>query len=624
MEVLMVSRRENFVPVVPEHTKRRELTLRSFFLGILLGLLFAVGNTYLALRVGTTVSASIPAAVMSMAIMRLCFKNVSILENNIVQTIASVGEGLAGGVIFTVPALFFLGAPPTITHIFILASLGGILGVLFMIPMRRYIIVQEHGKLPFPEGTACAEILKTGASSRPNAVLGLCGIVVGALHKLFSTGLHVWQETVTWTVRSFQNTVFSIDCTPALLGVGYIIGPRVAALMLAGGVLGWWIIIPMIHLFGQGLSTPIYPSTVPISQMTSGDLWANYIRYIGAGTVAIGGILGLLRIFPVVGKTLKAGFKEMFKRHQEPQHISRTDRDIPVSWLLFGAVGIILFLWLWPGFHMNFVTIVLLVILSFFFVGVTSMTVGIVGSTSNPGSGMTLTVLLVTCLVFVLLGWTERVYLIAAMTMGCVACVAICLAATTSQDLKTGYLLGATPRAQQIAEILGIFLPALVIGGTLYLLNKAYGFGSEDLPAPQATLMALIVKGVINGELPLILVSVGVIIGLMLILLKTPILPFALGLYLPLSLTTGIMMGGLVSLVLQRKKASPEVMGRGILAASGLVAGDACMGVLIALLTILHVLSPTARSFFSERVSLLLYVLLAVALGVFSWRSPKK
>lgn len=602
--------------------KTAELTIRAVILGMVLGLLFGIGNAYLGLKVGTTVSASIPAAVLSMAILRTFFRNASILENNIVQTIASVGEGLAGGVIFTVPALFLLGEYPSPSRLFLLSALGGILGVLFMIPMRRYLIVQEHGKLPFPEGTACAEILKSGESASSKAKMAFLGIFIGAVHKVFSSALYLFKEVPSWIITPFQRSEFSIDCTPSLLGVGFIVGPRISALLFAGGAIGWWVIIPLIRMFSAGSSAIIFPAHVPIATMSAEDIWSNYVRYIGAGTVAIGGVLSLAKIFPLILKTLHIGFDELFQGFNLKAHPIRTDRDISMRWLLLGSLAIILTLWLFPGLPMNFLTIVLLVLLGFFFVAVTSMTVGIVGSTSNPVSGMTITTLLITCLIFLALGWTERIYLIAALTMSVVANVAIALAATTSQDLKTGFLLGATPRLQQIGEIIGIFLPALAIGGTMYLLNQSYGFGSAQMPAPQGTMMALIAKGVIEGDIPITLVVIGVILGLMMELLKLPILPFAIGLYLPLSLSTSMMVGGIVSYIVKRKERNIEASARGVLAASGLVAGDACTGVFIALLVVLKMVPSDAKALLPGGVSLAIYLALAIALGWFALKPP--
>lgn len=601
--------------------KMREFTLRAVVLGVILGLVFGVGNAYLGLKVGTTVSASIPAAVLSMAILRTFFKGVSILENNLVQTIASVGEGLAAGVIFTVPALFLLGEHPSSSRIFLLAALGGILGVLFMIPMRRYIIVQEHGKLPFPEGTACAEILKSGESSRSQAMMAFLGIIVGSLHKLCSSAFYIFKEVPSWIIAPFQKTLFSMDCTPALLGVGFIVGPRISALLFAGGALGWWVLIPLIRMFGTG-DIMIYPAHLPIAQMSSDEIWSDYVRYIGAGTIAVGGILSLFKIAPMIIKTLRVGFDELFQGFSTKQKMIRTDRDISLRWLVLGSLAIILTLWLFPGLPMNLLTIILLVFIGFFFVAVTSLTVGIVGSTSNPVSGMTITTLLITCLIFVMLGWTERIYLVAALTMSVVANVAIALAGTTSQDLKTGFLLGATPRLQQIGEIIGVILPAMAIGGTLYLLDKAYGFGTAQMPAPQGTMMALIAKGVIEGDIPTTLVVIGVVVGLLLEMLKLPILPFAIGLYLPLSLSTGMMAGGIVAAFVKKRQRDSNPMDRGILAASGFVAGDACTGVIIALLTVGGIVPASATAFLPGWSSIFIYAILGIALASFALKPP--
>ena len=610
----------SFEPHIPSSHRMREFTLRATIFGLIFGILFAVANAYLALKIGQTVSASIPAAILSMGLMKIFFRNTTILEHNIVQTIATVGEGLAAGVVFTIPALFFLGESPSIGRIFLLSSLGGILGILFMIPMRRFIIVEEHRKLPFPEGTACAEILKAGEKSGNAAIMAVWGVAAAVLYKVCTSVLFLWKEAPSWTFKFFQNAVFSIDSSPALLGVGYIIGPRISALMFAGGAMAWWIIIPLIKIFGLG-TIAIYPATVSIAQLSSEEIWSQYVRYIGAGTVAIGGLLGLIRIAPLLYRSLHVSVKELFGGFSRAK-IERTDRDISMAWLILGSVAVILALWLIPGLPMNFFTIVLLTILGFFFVAVTSLTVGLVGSSSNPVSGMTITTLLITCIIFVMLGWTERIYLISAITMGCVACVAICMAGTTSQDLKTGFLLGATPRSQQIAEIIGVIIPSLALGYTIYILNAAYGIGSDRMPAPQATLMSIIANGVISGELPYTLVGIGVLIGLVMEIMRIPILPFALGLYLPLSLSTAMMVGGIARLFVDRTTSSEQSQERGILLSSGLVGGDAVMGVVIALLTIIGIVPQDAAAVFPDWLSLVLFLALGGTVALFTVYRP--
>ncbi|EKE07999.1 MAG: hypothetical protein ACD_17C00401G0002 [uncultured bacterium] len=617
-----MSHESTFKPHIPSEKIVKEFSPRAVLLGLFFGLFFAIANGYLALKIGGTISASIPAAIMSMAILKMLFRNSTVLENNIVQTIATVGEGLAAGVIFTIPALILLGAPPSIGRIFILSATGGILGILFMIPMRRYIIVQEHKKLPFPEGTACAEIIKAGEKSHRTALWALWGVLASGVYKVCSNAIFLWQEQVSWTFSKLKKAEFSIDATPALLGVGYIIGPTISGYMFAGSVIAWWVIIPLIVEFGIGPGT-IYPSTAPIELMSPDDIWDKYVRYIGAGCLGIGGLFSLIKIFPLLFKTIHVSIKELVGGFKERRHLPRTEKDISLAWLILGSLAIILFLWLFPTLPMNLLTVVLLVVLGFFFVAVTSITVGLVGSSSNPVSGMTITTLLITCIIFVILGWTERMYLISAMTMGAVANCAICMAGTTSQDLKTGHLLGSTPFYQQVAEIIGVIIPSLALGYIVYILNQAYGIGSTVMPAPQATLMSMIVEGVISGNLPYSLVGIGVILGFVMILLGIPVLPFALGVYLPLSLSAATMVGGVVRAYVNKKTSSAFPHERGILIASGLIGGDACLGILLAFGALTHVIPVSRAGILPDWVSLLMYILLGAGLGFFTLRKKQ-
>ncbi|PCI95072.1 oligopeptide transporter, OPT family [Candidatus Aerophobetes bacterium] len=618
----MTKAKEEFQPYISSQKNIKEFTPKALILGVIIGLIFGIGNAYLGLKVGITVSASIPAAVLSMTILHLFFKRVTILENNMVQTVASVGEGIAAGVIFTVPALYILGSPPPLYEIILLSLLGGMLGILFMIPMRRYIIVEEHGKLPFPEGTACAEILKSRESGKENALMAISGIILGTVYKVLSSVLNLWDETASWTIKKLGNFEIAFDCTPALLGVGYIIGPRICMTMLFGGALGWWVIIPLISMFSQG-GAVIYPGTIPVDQMNAEQIWSNYVRFIGAGAIAVGGLFNMMKIFPLIKKTFLMAFIELTEKRHARRGIPRTDRDISLKWLVVGCITIILFLWLFPYFPMNFLMIVLLVILGFFFAGVTSITVGIVGSSSCPASGMTITTLLITCAIFVALGWTERVYLIAALTMSIVINITIALASTTSQDLKTGYLLGATPKAQQIGEMIGMILPAIALSFTVFLLNEAYGFGSRQMPAPQGTLMALIAKGVISGDIPYTLVFIGAVIGVIVAILGLPILSVAIGLYLPISLSTGVFLGGLLALIMARFGKSETTQRRGILASSGLVAGDACTGVVVAGLIAFAGMNSAAKPLFPMYVGLTMFVILSIVIGWICVKPPK-
>ncbi len=614
---------EKFKPYIPSEKVIPEFSLKALFLGLFLGVVFAIANAYLALKVGTTVSASIPAAILAMGIFRFLAPKSTVLETNLVQTIATVGEGLAAGVTFTIPALLFLGEIPSIYQIFLLSSLGGILGILFMIPMRRHLIVEEHETLPFPEGSACAKIIESGEKSKSSAFLALWGVCIGALYKLGSNIFFLWQEIYTIRIPFLYNTVFSMDATPSLLGVGYLIGARICSLMFAGGILAWWVFIPLIRLFGEG-NVIIYPSLVPISTMDVDAIWSNYIRYIGAGCVGIGGLLGLLKIAPILFKSAHSSFSELFSGLKIKKHPIRTDKDISLTWLFLGSVASIFILWLYPGFPMNFFTIILLIVLGFFFVAVTSITVGLVGSTSNPVSGMTITTLLITCLCFVALGWTERIYLISAITMSCVASIAICMAGTTSQDLKTGFLLGATPRSQQIAEIIGVFLPSFALGGTLYLLNEVYQIGSPNMPAPQAALISMIADGVISGKLPYGLVGIGVVLGFILHFLKLPVIPFALGLYLPLSLSSATMLGGIVAWGLSFFTKSSPSKEKGTLFASGLIGGDACTGIVIASLAVSRIIPLDKKAFFPPFFTPVFFGLLALFLFYVTTRKSKQ
>lgn len=612
---------KDFKPFISPNRKIKEFTFRATFLGIIFGFIFCIGNAYLGLKTGTTVSPSIPAAIMSIGIFRF-FKNSTILENNIVQTIASVGEAMAAGVIFTFPALFLLGEPSSPMRVFLLSALGGILGILFMIPMRRYIIVDEHKVIPFPEGTACAEILKAGERTKIHAISALISFFVGVFYKICSNVFFLWDEVPRWILKRFEKTEISIDATPALLGVGYIIGPRIASLMLAGGAFSWWVVIPLIHMFGSS-QTIIFPSEIPVIKMSAQEIWSNYVRYIGAGAVAMGGMISIVKIAPVIFKTIHIGVKEILRGFRHVNEQGRTDKDISLGFLILGSIAAILGLWLVPISGLNFFTIVLLVILGFLFVAITSITVGLVGSSSNPTSGMTITTLLITCVIFVALGWTDRVYLIAAITMSAVANTAIAMAGTTSQDLKTGYLVGGTPRSQQIAEIIGVIVPALTLGFTLFILNDAYKFGSINMPAPQATLISMITKGVILKQLPFVLVVIGIVLAAFMALMRIPVLPFAMGLYLPLSLSTGIMFGALVKYYVDKKIKNDKQQNRGLLIASGLIGGDAFTGVVIALFTILGIIPASKNAIFSPYISLVMFILLAIYLAYFSTKKQK-
>jgi len=558
-----------------------ELTVKAVLVGVVVGVVFGAANAYLGLKVGLTVSASIPAAVMAIAVFRVLGSR-SVLECNMVQTIGSAGESLAAGVIFTVPVLFIWGAEASLLRIFLLSALGGVLGVAFMVPMRRLLIVKEHGKLPYPEGTACAEVLRAGEQGGASARLVFGGAAVGAVYKLLMSGFEVWKEAVTWQAHRLK-VMIGMDAVPSLLGVGYIIGPRISAVMLAGGVLGWLVYIPLIALFGETAARVVAPGTVPIAEMAPGDIWHNYIRYIGAGGVAFGGIVTLVRALPTIWRSITASFNELTAQVPSGQASKRTDRDLPLPAIALAAVAVAFLAW-------RFLPVgpagaALALVFSFFFVTVSSRIVGLVGSSSNPASGMTITSLLAISAALFWLGYGEQVGKLAAISAGSLVCIAVCIAGDTSQDLKTGYLVGATPRHQQIGEFVGVISSAIFIGLTLHLLNEAYGIGpTGELTAPQATLMSMVIDGVFGGSLPWGLIFIGMCTSAVVELCGAPSLPFAVGLYLPVSLTTPIMAGGVIRWAATRT-ATTKGDGSdrsGILYSSGLIAGEALCAIVLA------------------------------------------
>ncbi|MCH7690046.1 MAG: oligopeptide transporter, OPT family [candidate division Zixibacteria bacterium] len=580
-----------------------EVTWRAIILGAIISVVFGVANAYMGLKFGMTVSSSIPAAVISMAVLRLMMNKATILENNIVQTVGSAGESLAAGIIFTVPAFFIWSANQELadagyfheiskTQIFWLSMLGGSLGILLMIPLRKYLVEKEHGNLRFPEGTACAEIIVAGDEGGNKAKLVFTGIGLGALYKIGYNLLKGWSESVNYDFQKFlKGGTVGIDATPALLGVGYIIGPRIASLMLSGAVLGYLGIAPLLAYIGEQIpGIIIAPGKMPLSDMDPGELRNSYIKYLGVGAVALGGFVSLLKSFPVIIASFKKGFEQLLGKKVQTEDTPRTDRDLPMKWVLLGIVLVIIGIWMLPGTNLNLLGTLLAVIFGFFFVVVAARIVGIVGSSSSPVSGMTIATLLVTCLILLYFGVEGTAGMVTAMSVGTVVCIAVCMSGDIAQDLKTGYLLGATPRKQQLTEFIGLLFPAMAMGFTLYFLNDAFGFvegatAREPLLAPQANIMATIVQGVMNSNLPWTPILVGGMIAVGVELLGVSSLPFAIGLYLPLSLSTPIMTGALIAYIVRKVSSDQEYNQRnlqGILFASGMVAGDALVGVLVA------------------------------------------
>ncbi len=578
---------KDYKPYIPHDKILPEFTVRSILLGALLGVIFAAANAYLGLKVGMTVTASIPVSVISMGILRGLFRGGNVLENNIVQTTGSAGESIAAGMAFTIPALILMGLAPSMGTLFAVAALGGLLGILMMIPLRRYLIVREHGKLPYPEGTGCAEVLIAGEEGGSKVKVVFVSLGLGAVYKLLMDAniFGLWKETPSFNLPFVNKAQVGMDSYPALLGVGFIVGPRIAALMFAGGALAWLGLIPLIASIGEHLSTPLYPSTTLIADMSAGDIWNRYIRYIGAGAVAFGGIISLIRAMPTIVSSFGASLKGFSLKVD--QSAPRTQRDLPGAFVIGGAVLIALLIWLLPALDLNLFGAFLVVIFTFFFASVASRVVGLVGGSSLPVSGMTIAALLITALAFKALGWTGTEGKFAALIVGAIVCVGISSAGDISQDLKTGFLLGATPHRQQFGQIIGVLTSATMVGAVILLLDAAFVIGSENLPAPQATLMKLVVEGVMDQNLPWAFVISGIVIAGVVELLGIQSLPFAVGLYLPFSLSVPILIGGLLRGLIEKVRSGAslkEARERGVLFGSGLVAGEATIGILIALL----------------------------------------
>lgn len=586
---------QEFKPYIPADKVMPEFTPTAIIIGIIMAIVFGAANAYIGLRVGMTISASIPAAVISMGIIRGIMKRESILENNMVQTIGSAGESLAAGAIFTMPALFIwsqeLGmAEPSLIRIVIIALAGGILGALLMLPLRKALIVNEHGVLPYPEGTACAEVLIAGETGGAKAETVFKGLGIGSVFKFITDGIKLFPSEIEWALPGYKGAAIGMDTLPALLGVGFIVGPQISAYMLSGAVLGWLVLIPLITHLGQYIPDIIYPAAVPLSELDYWGIWGNYIRYIGAGAVAFGGILSLVKSLPLIFRTFKEALGGL-KSTAGSTSTLRTDEDMSIKGALIGVVAIVIFIGATDFIPVGIPGALMIAIFGFFFATVSARLVGLVGSSNNPVSGMTIATLLITSIIFKAIGFDGEEGMIGALAVGSVICIIAAMAGDMSQDLKTGFLVGATPRKQQYGELIGAIASGLVIGLVLLLLNKAWGFGSQELPAPQATLMKLVIEGVMGGNLPWALVFTGVGIGIVVELLGIQILPFAVGLYLPIHLSTPIMVGGIIRGILEKRKEEESILKEkiegGVLFSSGLIAGEGLIGILLAILAII-------------------------------------
>lgn len=588
---------KEFKPYIPAEKVTPEITITSVVTGILLAVIFGAANAYLGLRVGMTVSASIPAAVIAMGVIKIVMRKKSVLESNMIQTIGSAGESLAAGAIFTLPALFLWASEgamdkPSIVEITLIALIGGVLGIFFMVPLRNALIVKEHSVLPYPEGTACAEVLLAGEKKGASAAGVFVGMGVGGLFKFIIDGLKLVPSQVSLAVKGFAGEI-GTQVYPAVFSVGFICGPRISSYMFAGSILSWMVLIPLIVLFGAG--TVLYPATKTVSEIFAADgasgIWGTYIRYIGAGALAAGGIISLIKSFPLIIGTFKSAIKSVSTSRKAGN--ARTEQDISIKIVLIAILILTILVWIVPAIPVSFLGAIIIVIFGFFFATVSSRMVGLVGGSNNPVSGMAIATLLIATVILKVTGENGAKGMSAAIAIGSIICIVAALAGDTSQDLKTGYLLGATPKKQQIGEIIGVVVAALAIGVTLYVLDMAWGFGSEELAAPQATLMKMIIEGVMDGNLPWGLVSVGVFIAIVIEILGIPVLPFAIGVYLPIQLNACIMAGGLLRLAYNKLKKSEEekkaITNDGILFCSGMIAGEGLVGILLAVLAIIGV-----------------------------------
>ncbi len=631
-----MNKNTEFKPYIPAEKVTPELTVTSVIMGCILAVIFGAANAYLGLRVGMTVSASIPAAVISMGVIRVILRRNSILESNMVQTIGSAGESLAAGAIFTMPALFLwaeegLTDKPGLIEITLIALCGGILGVLFMVPLRNALIVKEHATLLYPEGTACADVLLAGEEGGANASTVFSGMGLAAIFKFAVDGLKILPADVAAAFKSFKGEI-GMEVYPALLGVGYIVGPKIASYMFVGSLMGWMVIIPMICLFGP--DTWMYPAAegTTIAQLYANGgasaIWSTYVKYIGAGAIATGGIISLIKSLPLIVTTFRDSMKSM--KGSKSTSTERTAQDLPMQFILLGVVAMVFIIWIVPAIPVSLLGAAIIVIFGFFFATVSSRMVGLVGSSNNPVSGMAIATLLIATFAIKSSGKTGIDGMTAAIAVGSVICIIAAIAGDTSQDLKTGYLLGATPKKQQMGEMLGVVVSGLAIGGVLYLLDAAWGYGGAEIPAPQAQLMKMIVEGIMGGNLPWGLVFIGVFLAICLEILRVPVMPFAIGLYLPIYLNATIMIGGIVRGLLDSRKGVDEKTKTaqstdGTLYCAGMIAGEGLVGILLAVFAVFGIsLDLSGVVNLGNIGGVVLMILMILSLLKFSiWRKKK-
>lgn len=578
-----------FKPFVSMDTVIPETSIVSIAMGIIFAMVFAAANVYLGLKTGITIAAALPASILGTGLLKGIFRKNSILEANLVAATAAVGESIAGGIIFTLPAIIIWGKDLSVLSIASITMLGGLIGMLFVVPFREYLIVEEHGKLMFPESVAAYEILVNANKGGEGFKTVLKGLGMGGVFKFMSGGLGLWSEGPSWMIAKL-GTAFGFNAVASLLGVGFIVGTGVATLMFAGAVLAWFGFIPLIKFIGMGIDTPIFPATTLIRDMSPIEIWSFYIRYIGAGAVAIGGFISLAKSAPAIVNSFREAMKglaaEKAAHHVERQHI-----DTPLTWVGAGAIAVFLITWLVPlaaGVpKIGLFVAILVIFFSFFFGVVSARMCGIMGASNNPVSGMTIASLLVIASVVKMSGIDPELGKVLAIVAAGIVCVSIATSGGVAQSLKHTYLIGGTPKKIEWTMYAGLVFAAFAAGGVVLMLHNAFGLGSSSVPAPQAGLMQMLSEGVMTGNIPWTLVIIGAVMGVFIELLGLPILPIALGLYLPISLSSAILTGAVVRKFVDKKyssdKAEMDRRGeKGVLLCSGLVAGDALIGILIA------------------------------------------
>ncbi|MEG2935210.1 MAG: oligopeptide transporter, OPT family [Clostridium sp.] len=622
---------DDYVPFISTSVAMPEATGYSIILGVILACLFAAANTYLGLKVGMTISAGIPGAIIGTGILKGMFKRNNILEANMVASLAAMGESLAGGVIFILPALILWGLNLSIFTVAIVTIVGGLLGVFLITPLRRYLIVEEHGNLVYPEAMAAAEVLVTGSEGGQGFKTVMTGVGVGAGYKLLSGGFKFWSEGASYVFKSYQGTMLGVDTLASLLGVGFIVGTRASLLMFGGSLIAWFALIPLIKFFGASVPDIIFPATKTIAEMSANDIWGSYIRYIGAGAVAMGGFISLAKSIPTIITSFRKAMKGI--GGGTSGKTSRIDLEAPLTWVILAAAFGFALTWLLPMINGGFLGGIMAVVFSFFFAVVSARMVGIIGASNNPVSGMTIASLLFITAIIKVTGGVSQDYMTKCILVGGVVCVAIAVAGGVAQSLKTTFVIGGTPKKVQLGMFIGLAFAGIFAGLVINMLDAAYGIGSAEVAAPQATLMKMIVEGIMTAQLPWTLIIVGASIALFCELAGLSILPVALGIYLPIGLNAAILIGGLLRQVVEvkfkkNKERRSEVVEKGTLLASGLVAGDALMGIVVAGLVALNVpigfganILPTITQ--GNLLPFVMFLLLGVWMYVYACKKDK-